>query len=235
VAKIVREEGPVKVDRERGARYVVVTANVRNRDLVSFVEEAKQRVQAEVKLGEGYSIKWGGQFENQQRAISRLMLIMPAVIGLILLLLYLTFSSIRLALLVFLNLPFAQAGGVVALWAAGLYLSVPASVGFIVLLGVAVLNGLVLVSYIWQLRRAGTSVEEATIQACEHRLRPILMTASITVFSLIPMLFASGPGSEIQKPLAVVVVGGLITSTLSTLLVMPSMYRWFDVLRGEKA
>jgi len=221
-------QGPAQITREDGQRRLGIEMNITGRDIGSFVDEAQKTIRRDVSLPPGYTLSWGGQFENQQRAISRLELIMPAVIALILLLLYLTFNSIRLALLVFLNLPFAQAGGLVALWAAGLYLSVPASVGFIVLLGVAVLNGLVLVSYIWQLRRSGIPIEQATIEACEHRLRPILMTACITVFSLIPMLFATGPGSEIQKPLAVVVVGGLITSTLSTLLVMPSMYRWFD-------
>ncbi len=231
LATVSLGQGPVQITREDGQRRLGIEMNITGRDIGSFVAEAQKAIRRHVKLPPGYTVTWGGQFENQQRAVSRLALIMPAVIGLILLLLYLTFQSIRLALLVFLNLPFAQAGGLVALWAAGLYLSVPASVGFIVLLGVAVLNGLVLVSYIWQLRRTGTPVEQATIEACEHRLRPILMTACITVFSLIPMLYATGPGSEIQKPLAVVVVGGLITSTLSTLLVMPSMYRWFDAER----
>jgi cobalt-zinc-cadmium resistance protein CzcA len=192
-----------------------------------FVAEAKSRIQKNVKLQPGYFLTWGGQFKNQQRAMKRLMIIVPATVGLIFFLLFLTFSSLRLAALVVLNLPFALIGGVLSLFLAGLYLSVPASVGFIALFGIAVLNGVVLVSYINQIREEGLSVKEAVLKGCEHRLRPVLMTASITIFSLIPMLFASGPGSEVQRPLAVVVVGGLFTSTLLTLLVLPSLYHWF--------
>jgi cobalt-zinc-cadmium resistance protein CzcA len=161
----------------------------------------------------------------------RLMIITPLVVLIILLLLFVTFKSARLSFLVLLILPFALMGGVLALWIMGMYLSVPASVGFITLLGVAVLNGLVLVSCIQQLRAEGLSVSEAVRGACGLRIRPILITASITVFSLIPMIFATGPGSEVQRPLAVVVVGGLFTSTLATLQVLPSLYRWFDPQR----
>jgi cobalt-zinc-cadmium resistance protein CzcA len=191
-----------------------------------FVAEAKSRIQKNVKLQPGYFLTWGGQFENQQRAMKRLMIIVPATVGLIFFLLFLTFSSLRLAALVILNLPFALIGGILSLFLAGLYLSVPASVGFIALFGIAVLNGVVLVSYINQIREEGLSVKEAVLKGCEHRLRPVLMTASITIFSLIPMLFASGPGSEVQRPLAIVVVGGLFTSTLLTLLVLPALYSW---------
>ena len=158
----------------------------------------------------------------------RLLFIAPVVVGLILLLLFLTFGVLRLGILVLFNLPFAMIGGVMALYFSGLYLSVPASVGFIVLFGVAVLNGLVLVSYIAQLRQEGQNLHDAIFNACRTRLRPVLMTASIAIFSLIPMLFATGPGSEIQKPLAVVVVGGLITSTLLTLLLLPTLYGWLE-------
>jgi len=227
VARVVREEGPVKVDRERGARYVVVTANVRDRDLVSFVEEARQRVQAQVQLGEGYSIKWGGQFENQQRASARLAIVVPVAIGLVFLLLFATFGSIKQALLILSNIPFAMIGGVFALWISGEYLSVPASVGFIALLGIAVLNGVVMVSYFNQLEAQGMDVLATVVEGAKRRLRPVLMTASITAFGLIPLLFATGPGSEIQRPLAIVVIGGLVSSTALTLVLLPIFYRRF--------
>ena len=227
VARIERAEGPVKVDRERGARLIVVTANVRNRDLVSYVEEAKSRVQAEVKLDEGYSIKWGGQFENQQRASARLAIVVPVAIGLVFLLLFATFGSIKQALLILSNIPFAMIGGVFALWISGEYLSVPASVGFIALLGIAVLNGVVMVSYFNQLKAQGMSKLNIVIEGAKRRLRPVLMTASIAAFGLIPLLFATGPGSEIQRPLAIVVIGGLVTSTALTLVLLPIFYRRF--------
>lgn len=227
VAKIVREEGPVKVDRERGVRMVVVTANIRNRDLVSFVEETKQRINTEVKLGEGYSIKLGGQFENQQRAAARLAIVVPVAIGLIFLLLFATFGSIKQALLILSNIPFAMIGGVFGLWISGEYLSVPASVGFIALLGIAVLNGVVMVSYFNLLEAQGMSKLNIVIEGAKRRLRPVLMTASIAAFGLIPLLFASGPGSEIQRPLAIVVIGGLVSSTALTLVLLPIFYRRF--------
>jgi len=227
VAQVVREEGPVKVDRERGARNVVVTANVRSRDLVSFVEEAKQRVATEVKLDEGYAIKWGGQFENQQRAAARLAIVVPVAIALVFLLLFATFGSVKQALLILSNIPFAMIGGVFALWMSGEYLSVPASVGFIALLGIAVLNGVVMVSYFNQLEAQGMAVLDIVVEGAKRRLRPVLMTASITAFGLIPLLFATGPGSEIQRPLAVVVIGGLVSSTILTLVLLPIFYRRF--------
>jgi cobalt-zinc-cadmium resistance protein CzcA len=227
VAKIERAEGPVKVDRERGVRMVVVTANIRNRDLVSFVEEAKQRINAEVKLGEGYSLKLGGQFENQQRAAARLAIVVPVAIGLIFLLLFATFGSIKQALLILSNIPFAMIGGVFALWVSGEYLSVPASVGFIALLGIAVLNGVVMVSYFNLLEAQGMSKLDIVIEGAKRRLRPVLMTASIAAFGLIPLLFATGPGSEIQRPLAIVVIGGLVSSTALTLVLLPIFYRRF--------
>ena len=227
VARIEREEGPVKIDRERGARMVVVTANVKGRDLVSFVEEAKARVLAEVKLDEGYSIKWGGQFENQQRAASRLAIVVPVAIGLIFLILFATFGSIKQAVLILSNIPFAMIGGVFALWISGEYLSVPASVGFIALLGIAVLNGVVMVSYFNQLESQGMETLHIVLEGAKRRLRPVLMTASIAAFGLVPLLFATGPGSEIQRPLAIVVIGGLVTSTLLTLVLLPIFYRRF--------
>ena len=228
LAEIALQEGPAQISRDNGMRRMGIELNIVGRDIGSFVAEAQQQIRRKVVLPTGYSIEWGGQFENQQRAMRRLMIITPLVVILVLALLFMTFRSARLSFLVFLNLPFAQMGGVFALWLSGLYLSVPASVGFITLLGVAVLNGLVLVSCILQLRNEGSTVHDAVRDACSMRFRPILMTASITVFSLIPMMFATGPGSEVQRPLAVVVVGGLFTSTLSTLLVLPALYRWFD-------
>ena len=224
VATLVRTDGPVKIDRERAARMVVVTVNVRDRDLVGFVDEAKKRVNAEVKLGEGYHLLWGGQFENQQRASQRLAIVVPIALSLVFLLLYTTFNSIRQAILILSNIPFAMIGGVFALWLSGEYLSVPASVGFIALLGIAVLNGVVMVSYFNQLANEGMVIAQVVIEGAKRRLRPVLMTASIAAFGLVPLLFATGPGSEIQRPLAIVVIGGLASSTLLTLILLPMLY-----------
>jgi cobalt-zinc-cadmium resistance protein CzcA len=228
LAEVKMIEGPVQISRQDGVRRIGIELNITGRDIGSFVAEAQQKIKANVKLPSGYYLTWGGQFENQQRAMHKLMIIGPVAIGLILLLLYVTFRSIRLALLVISNLPFALIGGVFALFISGQYLSVPASVGFVVLFGVAVLNGLVLVSRISQLRDEGIELQEAIRKGTLDRLRPVLMTASISIFSLIPMLLAGGAGSEIQKPLATVVVGGLVTSTLLTLLIIPSVYSWFE-------
>ena len=227
LAKIERVEGVVAVSRERGQRYAVVRSNVRDRDLVGFVAEAKKAVEAKLKLPTGYYIQWGGQFENQQRAAARLALVIPISIGLIFLLLFSTFSSVKQAVLVLSNIPLAMVGGVFALWLSGEYLSVPASVGFIALLGIAVLNGVVMVSYFNQLRALGLDLGKVVVQGSLRRLRPVLMTASIAAFGLIPLLFATGPGSEIQRPLAIVVIGGLVTSTLLTLILLPILYRRF--------
>jgi cobalt-zinc-cadmium resistance protein CzcA len=228
LADIKMIEGPVQISREDGMRRIGVETNISGRDIGSFVAEAKEKIQEHVQLPAGYYLTWGGQFENQQRAMKKLMIIGPIAVGLILLLLFVTFRSVRLALLVISNLPFALIGGVFALYISGLYLSVPASVGFIVLFGVAVLNGVVLVSRIAQLREDGMELQKAIRKGSLDRLRPVLMTASIAIISLMPMLFASGTGSEIQKPLAIVVIGGLITSTLLTLLIIPSVYSWFE-------
>ncbi len=227
LAKIRHVEGVVAIGRERGQRYTVVRTNVADRDLVGFVEEARNAVAAAIDLPAGYYIEWGGQFENQQRAAARLALVVPVSIGLIFLLLFSTFGSVRQALLVLTNIPFALIGGVFALWLTGEYLSVPASVGFIALLGIAVLNGVVMVSYFNQLKAHGLSMSELVIQGAKRRLRPVLMTASIAAFGLVPLLFATGPGSEIQRPLAIVVIGGLITATLLTLFILPILYRRF--------
>jgi cobalt-zinc-cadmium resistance protein CzcA len=227
IAAIDTIEGPSQISREAGQRRIGVECNITGRDLGGFVAEARRAIGRGVALPPGYFLDWGGQFENQQRAMQRLAVILPATIGLILLLLFLTFGSLRLSLLVILDLPFALIGGVLALSISGLYLSVPASVGFIALFGIAVLNGIVLLSYITQLQEEGRPVGEAIVVGCLNRLRPVLMTATITVLSLVPLLFAQGPGSEIQRPLAVVVVGGLISSTILTLLVLPVFYSWF--------
>lgn len=224
---IERTEGPVSVNREQGKRLGVVVANVKGRDLVGFVEEAKQKVAQELQLPTGYYLEWGGQFENQQRAANRLSIVVPVAIGLIFLILFTTFRSVRQAILVLSNVPFAMIGGIVALWLTGEYLSVPASIGFIALMGIAVLNGIVMVSYFNQLKAMGRAINEVVIEGARRRLRPVLMTASIAAFGLVPLLFATGPGSEIQRPLAIVVVGGLISSTLLTLILLPILYRRF--------
>ena len=229
VAKLERADGPVKVDRQDGQRMVVVQSNVRDRDLVGFVEEAKAAVAAQIQLPEGYSLTWGGQFENQQRAAARLAVVVPIALGMIFMLLFATFGSVRQAALVLTNIPFALIGGVFALWISGEYMSVPASVGFIALLGIAVLNGVVMVSYFNQLHAEGMSIADVVFEGAKRRLRPVLMTASITAFGLLPVLFATGPGSEIQKPLAIVVTGGLITSTILTLIMLPILYRRFGL------
>jgi cobalt-zinc-cadmium resistance protein CzcA len=233
LAEVKMTEGPVQISRQDGIRRIGIEMNITGRDIGSFVAEAKQKIKEQVNLPPGYYLTWGGQFENQQRAMNKLMIIGPAAVGLIMLLLYLSFRSVSLALLVISNLPFALIGGVFSLYLSGQYLSVPASVGFVVLFGVAVLNGLVLVSRISQLREEGIELQEAIRKGSLDRLRPVLMTASIAIFSLIPMLLAGGTGSEIQKPLATVVVGGLFTSTLLTLLIIPSVYDWFEKRKIE--
>ncbi len=233
LADIKMTEGPVQISRQDGVRRVGIEMNISGRDMGGFVAEAKQKIASKVNLPSGYYLTWGGQFENQQRAMTKLMIIVPVAIGLILLLLFVTFKSIRLSFLVILNLPFALIGGVLALWISGLYLSVPASVGFIVLLGVAVLNGVVLVTHISHLRDEGMDKDSAIMQGSIDRLRPVLMTAFITIFSLIPSLIATGTGSEVQKPLATVVVGGLISSTILTLLIIPAVYGWFEKRKEE--
>jgi cobalt-zinc-cadmium resistance protein CzcA len=227
VAHLERVAGPVKIDRENGFRYAVVQSGVGGRDLVGFVEDARAAVHDKVTLPEGYHITWGGQFENQQRAAARLAIVVPMALALIFMLLFATFGSVTQAVLVFANIPFAMVGGIVSLWASGEYLSVPASVGFIALLGIAVLNGVVLMSTFNQLRDDGLPLERVVREGAMRRLRPVLMTASIAAFGLVPLLFATGPGSEIQRPLAVVVIGGLVTSTALTLLILPLLYLRF--------
>ena len=234
LARVERVEGPVKLDHENGSRYAIVQAFVSGRDLVGYVDEAKAAVAKQVALPAGYRLVWGGQFENQQRASARLMLVVPAALLLIFFVLLATLRSLRASTLILINIPFAMVGGIVSLWGSGEYLSVPASVGFIALLGIAVLNGLVLVAYFRQLRAEGMPLSEAVRIGAERRLRPVMMTASITAFGLVPLLFATGPGSEIQRPLAIVVIGGLVTSTLLTLILLPILFERFGE-SGEEA
>ncbi len=228
VASIKVVDSPPMVNRETGKRRVVVGANVTGRDLGGFVAEVQQKVEAKVRLPEGYYFSWGGQFENMQRAMGTLMVIVPLTIAAIYFLLFLMFNSARLAALIITVLPFASIGGVFGLALTGEYLSVPASVGFIALWGIAVLNGVVLITYVRKLREDGLPLTEALRQGCSQRFRPVMMTATVALLGLVPFLFATGPGSEVQRPLAIVVIGGLITSTLLTLVVLPVMYRWFE-------
>ena len=227
LASINRVEGPVSISRESGRRFAVVRTNVEGRDLVGFVEDARNLLGESLDLPEGYFLEWGGEFENQQRAAARLALVVPIALLLIALILFLTFRSIVQTLLVLSNIPFAMTGGLIALWATGEFLSVPASVGFIALLGIAVLNGVVLMSHFNHLRDKGLEITEVVRQGAQRRLRPVMMTATICAFGLVPLLLATGPGSEIQKPLAIVVIGGLISSTLLTLFLFPITYRRF--------
>src|ERR671916_181436 len=212
VAREVEEEGPIQVIREQTQRYATVLSNVRGRDLVGFVAEARAAVEQRVNLPPGYRLEWGGQFENQQRASARLAIVVPIALGLIFLLLYFTFGSVRQAALVFCNVPFAAIGGVVGLWLSGEFLSVPASVGLIALIGIAVLNGVVLISYINRLlAEEGLPLHAAVREGAKRRMTPVVLTATIAAFGLVPFLFAEGPGAEIQRPLAVVVIGGVVT------------------------
>ncbi len=231
LARFERVDGPVQINRQLGSRNMVVIANVGGRDLVGFVEDARARVAQKVELPQGYRLTWGGEFENQQRAAQRLALVVPVALVLIFLILYSTFDSLRQATLVMANVPFAMIGGVFALALSGEYLSVPASVGFIALLGIAVLNGVVLVSYFNQLRATGLSMLDAVVHGAQRRLRPVLLTASMAALGLVPLLFATGPGSEIQRPLAIVVIGGLVSCTALTLLLLPILYKRF----GERS
>jgi cobalt-zinc-cadmium resistance protein CzcA len=233
VATIELVDGPVKIERENASRMSVVRANVRDRDLVGFVDEAKAAVAAAIELPTGYHLGWGGQFENQQRAAARLLLVVPAALGLIFLLLFATLGSVRQAILVLANIPLALIGGIFALLLTGEYLSVPASVGFIALMGIAVLNGLVMITCFNQLATAGMPIEKIVREGARRRLRPVLMTAGIAGFGLIPLLLATGPGSEIQRPLAIVVVGGLVSSTFLTLVILPILFERFG-LEGKR-
>lgn len=234
VAKVELDEGYSFVRREQLQRYAVIQLDVQGRDVDSFVKEAAAKIGAQVKLPEGYVMEWGGAFENQQRAMTKLALIVPLTIGLIFILLYTAFNSLTYATLIIANVPFATIGGVVGLFVTGQYLSVPSAIGFIAVFGVAMLNGIVLVTFLNEQRERGLSVREAVRQGAAMRLRPVLMTASIAIFGLVPMLFSSGVGAETQRPLATVVVGGLFTSTVLTLLLLPLLYEWVENRRENK-
>ncbi len=228
LASIQLVDGPAQISRESGKRRVVVGANVEGRDLAGFVTEVQQRIDQEVKLPEGYYFVYGGQFENMERAMATLAIIVPLTIAAIFFLLFILFRSVKLAGLIILVLPFASIGGLIGLFVSGEYVSVPASVGFIALWGIAVLNGVVLVTCIRRLREDGMDIASAVREGCVQRFRPVMMTATVALLGLVPFLFATGPGSEVQRPLAIVVIGGLISSTLLTLVVLPTLYRWFD-------
>lgn len=228
LAELTRYDGPAQISRNARRRRTLIQCNVRGRDLASFVEEARAAVDRQVKLPSGYYVTWGGQFQNLKEATERLMIAVPLALFLIFSILYATFDSVKLALLIYLNVPMAATGGIFALWLRGMPLSISAGVGFIALFGVAVLNGVVLVSYILELRRTGLEPREAAFQGALVRMRPVLMTALVATLGFVPMALATSAGAEVQRPLATVVIGGLITSSLLTLLVLPAIYRWFD-------
>jgi len=239
VAEVGVGEGYSFVRREQLQRYAVIQMDVRGRDIDGFVNDANAAIQRDIQLPPGYWVEWGGAFENQQRALAKLALIVPVTIFFIFVLLYTAFNSVRHAALILANVPFATIGGVLALALSRQYLSVPSAIGFIAVFGVAMLNGIVLVSFLNELRRAGLPIREAVIRGTELRLRPVLMTASVAILGLVPMLLSSGVGAETQRPLAAVVVGGLITSTLLTLILLPVLYEWLEERRtrsgGEPA
>jgi cobalt-zinc-cadmium resistance protein CzcA len=227
LASIEVEEGPSQISRERVERRVVVEANVRGRDLAGFVREAQQAVSAKLRLPTGYYLLWGGEYEHLASATRRLMIAVPLALWLIFTLLFFAFGSYRPALLIFLNVPLAATGGIFALLLRGMPFSISAGVGFIALFGVAVLNGVVLIAFIQKLRREQhLAPSDAAARAAEVRLRPILMTALVASLGFLPMALSTGAGAEVQKPLATVVIGGLLSSTLLTLVVLPAVYRW---------
>jgi cobalt-zinc-cadmium resistance protein CzcA len=234
VAAIKTAEGPEVVNREDAQRRIVIQANVRGRDIGSFVADAQAALDREVKLPPGYYVTWGGEFENQQRAMKRLYLVVPLAIFLIFLLLFASFGTLRHSLMIIVNLPFALIGGAAALWLRGLPLSLSAAIGFIALFGVAVLNGVVMVSYINRLREDGAPLHEAVLEGASVRLRPVLMTALVASLGFIPMALSHAPGAEVQRPLATVVIGGLITATLLTLFVLPMLYEWIERARQRQ-
>ncbi|KAA5541401.1 efflux RND transporter permease subunit [Roseiconus nitratireducens] len=228
LATIVIEDGPVEISRDAIRRRLLVQCNVRGRDLAGFVAEAQKTVDEKVKLPAGYTLRWGGQFENLQQASRRLAIAVPVALFLIFALLYMTFNSVKLALLIYLNVPIAATGGIVLLWMRDMPFSISAGVGFIALFGIAVMNGVVLIEHVRHLRHAGDSQRQAVVGGAMDRLRPVLMTASCGALGFVPMALSSSSGAEVQRPLATVVIGGLVTSTALTLLVLPTIYRWFE-------
>ncbi len=233
IARIERVDGSVEIKHEQAQRFVSIQTNVTGTDLSTFVTQVQESIAAGVELPAGYRIEYGGEFKNQQRTMARLGIVVPIALVVIFMILFFTFRSMRQAAAVFATIPLALTGGVLGLFVTGNYLSVPASVGFIALLGIAVLNGVVMVSYFNELVKT-MPLEEAVIEGASRRLRPVVMTALIAAFGLVPMLFATGPGSEIQKPLAVVVIFGLISSTLLTLLILPILYRRIESIQAKR-
>jgi len=233
VATIEEIEGPRQITREQNQRFITIQCNVIGRDIGSFVEESQAAIDANVDLPVGYYTIWGGQFRLQQEANKRFAIVIPITLLLIFFLLFSSFNSLKNSMLILLNIPLALVGGVIGLWLTGQNLSVPSSVGFIALFGIALENGMVLVTYFNQLIKEGKSIDEASIEGAKLRLRPVLMTAATTALGLIPLLIATGTGSEVQRPLATVVVGGLFTSTILTLLVLPALYKWFAIKPQE--
>src|SRR5581483_2127961 len=228
VADITMSSGLARIRRESLSRYIVIQCNVLERDIGGFVNEAQQKIAQQVKLPQGYYMDWGGQFENQRRAMRTLSIVVPVTIFLIFVLLYTAFNSVKYALLIISNVPFSAIGGIIALLISGQYLSVPSAIGFIAVFVVAMLNGVVLVSYFIQLRNQGMELGEVVRKGCLLRLRPVLMTATVAILGLVPLLVSTGVGAEVQRPLAAVVVGGLITSTALTLLILPLIYFWIE-------
>lgn len=228
LASVKVVEGPALINRSMGKRRIVVGVNVQGRDLGGYVKELQSKVEQQVPLPPGYTVEWGGQFHNMERALHHLMIIVPITVAAIFFLLFVLFRSLRFAALIITVLPLASIGGIVGLFVSREYLSVPASVGFIALWGIAVLNGVVLVSYIRKLRQAGMEQDEAVREGTRLRFRPVMMTATVAALGLVPFLFSHGPGSEIQRPLAIVVIGGLLSSTALTLLLVPAVYSWFE-------
>ncbi|TKB93046.1 MAG: efflux RND transporter permease subunit [Nitrospira sp.] len=237
LAKIEMREGPARISREHVKRRIYIGFNVVGRDIGGVVDEGRAKIAAQLRLPDGYTIVWGGAFENMERANARLMIVVPITLGLVFFLLFWAFHSLRYATMIIINLPFALIGGVVSLWLSGQYLSVPASIGFIELFGLAVGNGIVLVSYINQLRHEGQQIDEAILAGCSLRLRPVVMTMMTTLLGLLPLALAQGIGAEVQRPLATVVIGGLFTSTALTLVVLPALYSLFagQEVRKEEA
>jgi heavy metal efflux system protein len=231
LADIRWEPGPAQIEREQGRRVITVQANVRARPLASFVADAQQAVAAQVHLPPGYTISWGGSFQDLQQGMARLSVVVPVALAVIFVLLYLMFDSARLATLIFFNVPFAAVGGIFALALRGMPFSISAAIGFIALFGIAILNGVVMVSYMEERRKEGLAAAAAAWQAAMTRLRPVLMTATVASLGFLPMAVSTNSGAEVQRPLATVVIGGLISATLLTLLVLPALYPWFCRVR----
>ncbi|RPI29006.1 MAG: efflux RND transporter permease subunit [Acidobacteria bacterium] len=228
LTEIVNEEGPAEISRENGSRRISLETNVRGRDIASFVQEARGKVEAEVRLPPGYVMTWGGTFENMERGRLRLMIAVPATFALIFLLLFATFGSIKQSALIFTGIPFAMTGGILALWVRDMHFSMSAGVGFIAVSGVAVLNGVVMVAFINHMREQGRGLQDSVMEGAITRLRPVLITALVASLGFVPMALSTGAGAEVQKPLATVVIGGLVSSTLLTLLILPATYRWVE-------